>query len=257
MGAHESLAAKHALELKWHEEHARDGEDERISTYKKLVLRELRERQWALLGDLEGKRVLDVGCGVGRETVELARRGARVVAVDLSPTLIDSARRRATEAGVIDRVEFRVCAAEDLAASEDRFDVVLGNGVLHHFDISTFKTTLTRLMGSGAVAQFAEPLAHNPLLWVYRMLTPHLHSPTEEPLRARDIARFVEGFRDVSIEYVNLLGLALLLAPYVLGQRIASALLHVALRSDRALIGAMPSLQRFSQYVIIQVRIPS
>ena len=257
MIAQEPLARKHALELKWHEEHAHEGEDERISTYKKLVLRELRQRQWTLLGNLEGKRVLDVGCGVGRETVELARRGARVVAVDLSPTLVASARRRATQAGVADRVEFRVCAAEDLASGEDRFDVVLGNGVLHHFDLPTFKRTLTLLMGPGAVAQFAEPLAHNPLLWVYRRLTPHLHSPTEEPLRKSDIAAFVDGFRDVSTEYVNLLGLLLLAAPYVVGQRVASALLRVALRSDRAVFDAVPSLQGFCQYVIIQVGTPT
>src|SRR6266550_4664330 len=78
-----SRSAKHALELAWHEAHPDEGQDERISTYKKLVIGRLRQRQWALLGDVAGKRVLDVGCGVGRETVALARRGAQVVAVDL------------------------------------------------------------------------------------------------------------------------------------------------------------------------------
>jgi magnesium-protoporphyrin O-methyltransferase len=49
--------------------------------------------EW-LPADLTGKRVLDAGCGTGALAVEAARRGAEVVAVDLSPTLIDLARER-------------------------------------------------------------------------------------------------------------------------------------------------------------------
>jgi SAM-dependent methyltransferase len=251
------LAVKHALELKWHEEHAHEGEDARISTYKKLVLQRVRDRQWVMLGDLTGKRALDVGCGVGRETVELARRGARVVAVDLSPTLVSAARRRSTEAGVADHVEFRVSAAEELASDGEQFDVVLGNGVLHHFDIPAFKATLIQLMSEGAVAQFAEPLAHNPLMRLYRRLTPHLHSPTEQPLTEKDIEGFARGFREVSVEYFNLVGLLLLPAPYVVGRHVSGAFLSVALRCDMALFRIQPSLQRFCQYVIIQVRAPA
>src|SRR6478735_4424330 len=45
--------------------------------------------------DLRGRRLLDAGCGTGALAVAAARRGARVVAVDLSPTLIELARERA------------------------------------------------------------------------------------------------------------------------------------------------------------------
>ncbi len=44
--------------------------------------------------DLSGKRVLDAGCGTGALAVEAAKRGAQVVAIDLSPTLVDLARQR-------------------------------------------------------------------------------------------------------------------------------------------------------------------
>jgi 2-polyprenyl-3-methyl-5-hydroxy-6-metoxy-1,4-benzoquinol methylase len=252
-----AIVAKQALELEWHEKHADQGDDEQISRYKRLVLERMRERQWVLLGDLTDKRVLDVGCGVGRETVELARRGASVVAVDLSPTLVGAARKRAEDAGFAGRVEFKVCAAEDLADHGDQFDIVLGNGVLHHLDLSAFKATLVRLLKPGAVAQFSEPLGHNPLLRLYRRLTPGLHSPTERPLIATDIAEFVEGFGSVRVEYFNFVGLALLAAPYVLGGRAASALLRLALRWDRTILKERPALQRLCQYVIVQVGAPA
>jgi magnesium-protoporphyrin O-methyltransferase len=56
----------------------------------------------ALPADLRGARVLDAGCGTGAMAVELAQRGAHVVAADISPALIDIARARAPEGLAID-----------------------------------------------------------------------------------------------------------------------------------------------------------
>jgi 2-polyprenyl-3-methyl-5-hydroxy-6-metoxy-1,4-benzoquinol methylase len=76
-------------------------------------------------------RVLDVGCGIGRWSCRLAAQGARVTGVDLSPTMIAQAGRRATARGVAARCRF---LSQDLAALEvgERFDLVLGVTVLQH-----------------------------------------------------------------------------------------------------------------------------
>jgi SAM-dependent methyltransferase len=78
-----------------------------------------------------GTRVLDVGCGVGRWSRLLAARGAVVTGVDLSPTMIDQARLRATAEGVADRCRFRVQDLSELDVG-GQFDVVLGVTVLQH-----------------------------------------------------------------------------------------------------------------------------
>jgi SAM-dependent methyltransferase len=78
-----------------------------------------------------GTRVLDVGCGVGRWSRLVAARGATVTGVDLSPTMIAQAQRRATDEGVAERCRFRVQDLSKLDLGE-QFDLVLGVTVLQH-----------------------------------------------------------------------------------------------------------------------------
>jgi SAM-dependent methyltransferase len=78
-----------------------------------------------------GTRVLDVGCGVGRWSRLLAARGAQVTGVDLSPTMIAQARRRAAAAGLSPRCRFLVQDSSALDVGEE-FDLVLGVTVLQH-----------------------------------------------------------------------------------------------------------------------------
>jgi 2-polyprenyl-3-methyl-5-hydroxy-6-metoxy-1,4-benzoquinol methylase len=84
---------------------------------------------WLRIGP--GARVLDVGCGVGRWSRLLASRGADVTGVDLSPTMIAEARRRAARSGLASRCRFLV---QDLAHLDagGPYDLVLGVTVLQH-----------------------------------------------------------------------------------------------------------------------------
>jgi magnesium-protoporphyrin O-methyltransferase len=80
--------------------------------------------------DLGGRRVLDAGCGAGQLAIELARRGASVVAIDLSPTLVGLAGER-TPANLPGRIDFRVGDMLDPALGE--FDHVVAMDSLVHY----------------------------------------------------------------------------------------------------------------------------
>ena len=82
--------------------------------------------------DLTGKRVLDAGCGTGALAVEAARRGAEVVAIDLSPTLVDLARER-IPADVADRVTFK--SGDMLGKELGMFDHVVAMDSIIHYQI--------------------------------------------------------------------------------------------------------------------------
>ncbi|TLZ20880.1 MAG: class I SAM-dependent methyltransferase, partial [Gammaproteobacteria bacterium] len=93
-----------------------------------------------------GTSVLDVGCGVGRWSRELACRGARVTGIDLSPTMIAQAKRRAAAQGVAGRCRFLV---QDLALLDagQKFDLVLGVTVLQHIlDPQTLRNAMQRMV---------------------------------------------------------------------------------------------------------------
>jgi magnesium-protoporphyrin O-methyltransferase len=82
--------------------------------------------------DLRGRRLLDAGCGTGALSVEAARRGAEVVAIDLSPTLIGLAAERLPRDLGAGHVEFRVGDMLDPALG--RFDHVVAMDSLIHYE---------------------------------------------------------------------------------------------------------------------------
>lgn len=85
----------------------------------------------ALPLDLRGRRILDAGCGTGALAVEAARRGATVVAIDLSPTLVGLAQDRRPAIPGAGSVEFRVGDMTD--AGLGRFDHVVAMDSLIHY----------------------------------------------------------------------------------------------------------------------------
>ena len=85
-----------------------------------------------LPNDLHGLRLLDAGCGTGALAVEAARRGAHVVAIDLSPTLVELARQRLPSDLGDGRIEFH--SGDMLDAELGHFDHMVGMDSLIHYE---------------------------------------------------------------------------------------------------------------------------
>jgi 2-polyprenyl-3-methyl-5-hydroxy-6-metoxy-1,4-benzoquinol methylase len=90
--------------------------------------------QFAEFDRWKGRRVLEIGCGLGTDTVNFARAGAHVTAVELSERSADIARQRVEVYGLSDRVTIHVGNAEELPSivAPQTFDLVYSFGVIHH-----------------------------------------------------------------------------------------------------------------------------
>jgi len=145
--------------------------------------------------DLRGRRLLDAGCGTGMLALEAARRGAHVVAIDLSPTLVGLARERAPSHFGKGRVEFRVGDMLDPALG--RFDhVVAMDSLIHYRAEDTVR----------ALAALADRTAHS-ILFTFAPRTPALsamhavgklfprsnRAPAIEPVRETSLRSHIEA----------------------------------------------------------------
>jgi SAM-dependent methyltransferase len=98
-----------------------------MNPYKFPWILERIEREAAIIRD---GHLLEIGCGLGYDSLEFLKRGVRVTAIDLTPTAVELARRHFEIEGV-EPEQVRVDSALRLSFPDDTFDAVWSNGVLH------------------------------------------------------------------------------------------------------------------------------
>jgi 2-polyprenyl-6-hydroxyphenyl methylase / 3-demethylubiquinone-9 3-methyltransferase len=151
-----------AVEVARFSRHAADWWDPRgpmaaLHKFNPVRLGYIRDRATAQFGRdpkkldcLKRLRMLDIGCGGGILSEPLARLGAEMVGADPSDDNIAAARAHAESAGVA--VDYRVTTAEDLAATKERFDVVLAMEVVEHVtDVDSFVSTCAAMVKPGGL----------------------------------------------------------------------------------------------------------
>lgn len=103
-----------------------------------------------------GNTVLEVGCGTGFFTKELAKKGADIYSIDISPDLIEKAKCEAPQ------VKFSIEDAHSTSFSDNFFDIVLGSSVLHHLESKLALKEFYRILKPGGYLYFTEPNMLNP-----------------------------------------------------------------------------------------------
>jgi SAM-dependent methyltransferase len=152
------------------------------------------------LGDISGKSLLDLGCGLGEASVYFALEGAEVTALDLSQGMLDATGRLATRYGVT----IRLCKGSSegpLPLEGEKFDVIYAGNLLHHVDIPATIRSVKPHLAAGGVFVSWDPIAYNPLINIYRAMATRVRTPDEHPLRWTDIRRFRSEFSQVTTRY--------------------------------------------------------
>jgi len=148
-----------------------------------------------------GMRVLELGCGGGYFTRELARSRADIVAVDVSPELLEMAKANCSAPNVC----YEIQDAHALSYPDTVFDSVVGSSILHHLEVAVALREIYRVLKPGGTIWFTEPNMLNPQIaiqknvpWVKRKLG---DSPDETAFFRGNLRRLLEqtGYRDVRI----------------------------------------------------------
>jgi 2-polyprenyl-3-methyl-5-hydroxy-6-metoxy-1,4-benzoquinol methylase len=168
-----------------------------------------KEFRFDFLGDVRGKRVLDLGCGEGCNSVLLAKRGALVTGVDVSRKSVELALARC-EANQVQRQCTFICSPIETAnIPHSSFDAIWIDDVLHHVipELSSVLARLVEWCRPGARVVLSEPISYSPFLRRIRRNIPIQSdaTPDERPLERVEIDIIRRHFPSLTVRYFHLL----------------------------------------------------
>lgn len=204
------------------------------------------EYAFHLLGDVQGKTVLDLGCGAGEDVIPLVRRGARVTGIDISPDLIRLAQKRLAGAGV--EVSLRVGSAYSTELPAESVDVIFCMALIHHLEIPRVRDEMLRILAPAGKVILKEPIRFSEGYRRLRGLLPSHEdvSEFEHPLTRDELDTMTYPFRVEGMRFFRL--------PFVpLVQRVLPSKENAAWGLDSRILRRWPALERYATTVVMRL----
>jgi len=157
--------------------------------------------------DFQDSTVLDIGCGDGSYTLELAALGARkVIGIDPAGAAIEAATKKAQEQGLSDNVQFEVGDIYGVGSllADTQFDCIVLRGVLHH--LPDPRGAIKGLAGFDGEIVLMEPNGNNPIVKLLERFSRYHIEHEERSFSPRKVCGWLEaaGFRVRIVRIVNL-----------------------------------------------------
>ena len=219
------------------------------------------------LGPLEGKTVLDVGCGLGYFSVFAAKAGAMVTAIDLKSEMLQAAHMIADLNGV--ECQFYCAKASKLPVLDNSIDIIAGMLILHHLsrpDIQSAFREIYRVLRDGGRAIFVEPVENSRVFNSIQNLLPagrrgsgyyrpsclcsrawvkYLAEHDGRDITCKELTKLGAPFKKVSVKSFGLLDR---IDRFIKDKR----LIRLLRLTDRRVFEFLPLLERYSRQVIVQ-----
>ena len=156
--------------------------------------------------NVKDSEVLDYGCGVGPVIEKVIKfNPKKITGIDISDISISKAKEKFQNLN--SEVELFVDNCEKTKFNDNKFDLVYGLGILHHLQTFECVAEISRILKPKGTLLFIEPLGTNPLINLYRFLTPGSRSRDEHPLISKDFDIIKAKFNSVSLKYYGFLTL--------------------------------------------------
>jgi SAM-dependent methyltransferase len=214
------------------------------------------KRYYQTLEDVEGKRVIVVGCERGGVT-PLAHRGAIVTGVDIADHAIKLLNQAIENEGLTANARALVMNGEDLQLPANSADLICCTGVLHHLDVEKAAESWARTLAPNGRVTMIEPMAWHPVVFLYRIFTPHMRTPDEHPLTPKDIKALRRHFGKVKVQGFVLTSVLSVAATYLPnGQSLTNLSFRLLENVDRFLLKFFPFLVYCCWTSVIELEAP-
>jgi ubiquinone/menaquinone biosynthesis C-methylase UbiE len=156
---------------------------------------------------LSGKSISRLRRGNGENAIRAAQNGAILsIGIDISSVSVRNAQGAAEQRGLKNCL-FIQADCENTQLPDNSIDVIICSGMLHHMDLSYAFPEMRRILKPGGMILAVEALDYNPLIKLYRRLTPQMRTEWEKNhiLSMRDV-RFAKRFYEVkSVHYWHIM----------------------------------------------------
>ena len=174
--------------------------------YDKSIQKSEHEYVFDLFGDMNEKKVLLYGVGDHSSLMkEFVNKGAHVVCIDISSEAVKKLNHRILGDKMEDRCTAVEMDCENLTFEPNSFDFVFGRSIIHHLEIPKSLQMINKVLKEGGKVAFVEPMGTNPVIQLYRYMTPGDRTPDEHPLISSDLLLFSEVFDNVHYKYLYML----------------------------------------------------
>jgi len=198
-----------------------------------------------------GQNLLEYGCGTEGDFSFYKKLGCNLFGIDISKEAIAKQSKKASSLGI--NASYSVQDAESTTFAPQTFDLVVGSGILHHLSLQKSLAELARITTPEGACVFSEPLGHNPVINLFRNLTPKLRTVDEHPLLDADLQLMRRYFKEVSVHYFYLFSLmAVAFRKTSLFDKVYGKLMGL----DNYLIRRFPSLGKYAWICIIKLKSP-
>ncbi len=165
------------------------------------------------LGNLKGKKILDMGCGLGEASIYFALKGAEVTACDISPKMLDKVTDLAKKYNV--EVNTHVSSFEKFHYYQSEFfDIIYVGNCLHHVDIYSSINEIKIYLKKGGIFVSWDPVHYNPVINIYRKMAMKVRTIDEKPLKLKDINFIKKNFTKSETKYFWLTTLIIFVMMY-------------------------------------------
>lgn len=207
-----------------------------------------------LAAHTQGKDVFEVACGEQPLIGKVARQIRSGVAADIAPLTIELAKKNAQASPDLQKIDYRVLDCEHTGLPDSSFDVMIETGALHHMDLDAAYKEAVRLLRKDGQYFCIEAIRHNPIIHLYRRLTPHLRTAWEVDhiLGRAQVMHGLRYFEQIEVDHYNI---ATLFAIPLIGTRLFAPALAVCEAIDSVLT-RLPGIRWIAWQAVFVLKYP-